>query len=400
MEVQRHPSIVSFVDGLKLCSLLILAIVGVGIGFDEGHRAARFINHSIALVSVLIATALALKLLHASVIIEPESVRNAFNEFFPYSPVIPIVAYSVLDLSLLMRRSGNGTRHLAHERTVARRFLVYCDLPAAVPLTLVSFVTLTGVDLASASDRELLLSGAMAFVVFSHAISSKAVDVYNPHPKEFNSARIRMVAGHLLPERLSRIQISMHKSNCSGEPLRAIVEWLHQSGARSVEFQIADTLHRHNVQWQLGFSAEDADVQARELGDAWIGSNKETLDYAVESFSSIRIVRWDHWIKHGRFGDYLERIRALYESDEEFASTVQMEANDYFIRNKRTITNERMNLALRYLLEEISVTEQCADRELSNEIYPGSQFAPEEYICRAKPKGVRLSYLNYVRIDI
>ena len=201
------------------------------------------------------------------------------------------------------------------------------------------------------------------------------------------------------PKSLARLQISMRSKRCSGQVIREICGKLVQLKVRDVEFQIADTLHRYNSIWQHDLDETQASEHARRIGDEWLDKNQETLLFCCRSFSSVSVKRWDFWIEKKDYRESLKKIESIYETDEDFRKLIDEEVEGYFQSIGRSLTNVRKELSIRYLLEEISVSEMTASEHV-NEIYPGKRFPPEDYLARERKykDELLLSRSNFVSV--
>ena len=75
-----------------------------------------------------------------------------------------------------------------------------------------------------------------------------------------NNLEVNIVSGSLDMTKPARIQVSMFNSHCAGKYLFALSNWVKNNGIQTIEFQISDTLQRHNFTWKYGLDP----AQSRE----------------------------------------------------------------------------------------------------------------------------------------
>jgi hypothetical protein len=192
----------------------------------------------------------------------------------------------------------------------------------------------------------------------------------------------------------------MHNAYCSGEYLYAIVEKLQWEGANSIEFQVADTLQCHNLLWQSKSCPEKAIERSLRTGEEWLVKNFFVLQSSYNFFQSVRVTRWNFWIKQSHFSDIHRSMMLLYDADSEFAECVIADAKDYLIRTGRSVSDDRLNHCVSFLLEEISVTELSARNSPANEVYPGPRPRAEDYLILKKAKDLDLRMNNIPYIEV
>ncbi len=186
---------------------------------------------------------------------------------------------------------------------------------------------------------------------------------------------------HISPELICRIQISMNNKNCSGKHLLKLCKCLKNSNAENIEFQIADTLYRHNISWQSNKNLNDSFSLSIKLGDHWMVQNSQALKYCESNFLKFRVRRWEHWRSQPVVKKLVRAIEKTYCENDGFRKSIDGEINSYFLRTKRNMTKNRFLLSKKFLIEEIAVSEYSANGESCNEIYSGDWLAPEEYLA-------------------
>ena len=197
----------------------------------------------------------------------------------------------------------------------------------------------------------------------------------------------------------TRLQISMFNPNCSGQALTAIVIWLAQQRVSELEFQVSDTLQRHNFEWRKSVKHQVAATLAHNAGEEWLNRNRNAITLSTTLFEKVSIVRWNFWIERKDHKLIEEEFRSLSGTDPEFAKSLEAEVSKYFLKSKRTDQKERREKSLDFLLEEIAVSELSARDYLTNEIYPGQRFLPEEYLISRYGQKYSLSKQNFIHLD-
>lgn len=189
----------------------------------------------------------------------------------------------------------------------------------------------------------------------------------------------------------------MFKKECTGPGLKALViPFMNRESV--IEFQIADTLYRHNLIWQEGVTYEAAYAKSFKLGDNWLSDNDDVIRSCSSSCKNTSVIRWNHWIDSDKFPGILEIIKGYATHDKHFAALLENEVANYFHKVNRRLTPDRKMHALGFLLEEIAVTEQAARNYLTNEIYPGPRLLPEEYLVKIYPNDLIMSQLYFINI--
>jgi hypothetical protein len=178
------PDLVDMVGSCKIVSLLILIYanreIPHAIDIDR-HADVQRLNLGIISLSSLILILMIIKTIvqDYSVMAFPPAgaflVRFFENNSYWIS-TLPIFAYFLLDVFIaFVRRSPEEDRRIATE------FIVFRDLVCALPLALVLLLTELYLFMSPYEDAErtaqLFFSGAIAVILLSSAISSKALDI-------------------------------------------------------------------------------------------------------------------------------------------------------------------------------------------------------------------------------
>jgi len=210
---------------------------------------------------------------------------------------------------------------------------------------------------------------------------------------------VKHVSGVLDPNRLTRIQVSMFNRHCTGTYLTAMVNWLQCTQVAEVEFQVSDTLQRHNFRWKRQKDEVRCQRMASEAGDQWLHENGQTISLSTRIFDKVCITRWEYWLAHPEHRQVEHELRRLMKTDDEFSDAIEREIDQYFLTLKRRCTPERRRAAVDFLLEEIAVSEVSARDGLSNEIYPGPRFIPEVHMQKKYPDRFAVSRANFIHVE-
>lgn len=210
---------------------------------------------------------------------------------------------------------------------------------------------------------------------------------------------MKLVSGNYAKNLPVRFQISIFNSDCSGRFLKGMVNWFLERNTTVIEFQVADTLYRHNLIWQNGISPVDAESESRQLGHRWLHDNEETLQLCKRRCKSVQVKFWDHWITHTDFSTHHNLIKNLIKTDVCFENLVDAEIDSYFKRIRRNATAERRRHARDFLVEEISVTELGSTQYLTNEVYPGPMLEPEAYLVSNYMKELAMHKLHFLGLQ-
>ncbi len=212
--------------------------------------------------------------------------------------------------------------------------------------------------------------------------------------------QVQLKSGEIDPKLPARLQISMFNSYCSGEYLYALCHWLKNQGLTSVEFQVADTLQKHNISWRNKCSTDQALSDAYKTGNDWFSVNAASFKYCYENFSFFCISRWEDWMKHTGFSEAKESLQKLLETDNGFRDAINQEIELYFEKTGRSLSKERRKISQNFLIEEMAVSEISARYWPANEIYPGPRFIPEIYLEESKiGKNFFLTNASFIHVD-
>lgn len=135
-----------------------------------------------------------------------------------------------------------------------------------------------------------------------------------------------------------------------GEKLGATVDLLNRSGFGRVTVAVADTLQRHNLDLDPGRAYQIA----RRRGDQWIARNRPLLDLIT---ADVDILRWDTALSDPHYPRALERVRAAYRADDQYAAAIDSTIDRFVARRGDDLPDEEQVRAScrTYLLEELPI---------------------------------------------
>ena len=177
---------------------------------------------------------------------------------------------------------------------------------------------------------------------------------------------------------VARIGISMNNPKQTGAKFAALIDWL-KPRFDHVILQIADSLHRHNIQAQDNLSEHDAHKASLQLGDAWLTANSP----CINTLNSYEIIRWDQRLQANQFKESYTKIIDLLEKQSDVTIDMQRYINNYAKRKGQATLvslNDAFHSAARnYVAEESAVYMDLFDTEPAAEIYPGSYLPLPEH---------------------
>lgn len=189
--------------------------------------------------------------------------------------------------------------------------------------------------------------------------------------------------------------VSVGQPAHEGQKFLATIEWASKRFAQ-IHVWIADTLHRHNLAYEIKAEPEEALRLSRQAGDAWLARNKPNLDAAGVPLS---VSRWDSWLSDVRFSDALQHINDLYGAHAELRSVVDRDARKYLeraLRHGRVIAAREFILAksVTLILEECAVFCLLLADHPGVDIYPGSELETTRFLRTRRGMDVSSALAN------
>lgn len=185
------PGLVDMVSACKIVSLILLIYANREIPHSidlERNADIQNANFLIVLMSIVVLVMMVVKTIvqDYSLLDTPERGKEVLSFFFRNSywiSALPIFAYFLLDLFIAFFREGSP-----NDRRVAVEFVLFRDLVCAFPLALVLLLTEAYRAFSpipeAAAHAELFFGGAIAVILLSSAISTRALDLLQTRRRE------------------------------------------------------------------------------------------------------------------------------------------------------------------------------------------------------------------------
>jgi len=211
-----------------------------------------------------------------------------------------------------------------------------------------------------------------------------------------------------LAYRHASIEISTTNPRCSGDYLKAQVDWARGRFA-DFQFAIGDTLQLHNYvilgHPDLGIMSEEkARKQCLDEGDAWIDANK-SLIADLATAAPVRLRRWTELLATRRVVENLANLTMLYESDPHTQNLIRRDVLGYVERRHsrmlQVLDESQLARLDRHVLEELAVYQYQVESRNLISIYPGTSqliLRPQNLAASNLPE--QLKARHYVTVDI
>lgn len=169
--------------------------------------------------------------------------------------------------------------------------------------------------------------------------------------------------------------VSVGKEYHERDKLKACLDWM------SVRFKnnhllIADTLQRHNIEYEKGVSQDEAYKLSLEYGEEWLGRNKNIL-----KDRNLEITRWDSLLNDPLFQSFYELANQAYETHIEFTHSIDSSIRNIWDRKFKDLSKDLFKkfheLSKNYLLEECAVISLAEHKKSGIVVYPGSLSVPK-----------------------
>ena len=169
--------------------------------------------------------------------------------------------------------------------------------------------------------------------------------------------------------------------------LPALLEWI-AAHFESCLVIIGDHLCRYNERIFRGLDTPQAGDAALEMGRQYIKNNRHFFEqYPNDKF---QLTGWREHLNSEQFKEANQRLKKLFETNEEFRKAVEKDAFGYINRKSKhgltpaVDTEEAAELSCEYLIEEIAVFSVVSQQGWQVEIYPGPELALLEEIATGK----------------
>ena len=202
------------------------------------------------------------------------------------------------------------------------------------------------------------------------------------------------------------VTLSIGQSVHDGKQLAATINLIDRS-FESVTFALGDTLQRHTLKLVEKKSDLELYEQAKRKGDEWLVNNVQVLSACSIPW---KIIRWNTWLKHKRFSEFLTAVQHKYNVDQEFNQIFNADITQYLARlTKRTplAVNEEdaRKICLSYLQEECAAMLAWVEGKYQFELYAKGRTAAmqatyEQCIKLLHPEFLRPLSLRFTNIHI
>ncbi|MCF6778002.1 tRNA-dependent cyclodipeptide synthase [Thiotrichales bacterium 19X7-9] len=145
--------------------------------------------------------------------------------------------------------------------------------------------------------------------------------------------------------------ISVGKSYCEGEKLSAMIKRINRDAFGKVIILLGDTLQRHNYH---NVKNDDAYKLSLLNGNKWIKENNFRLKDLNMEYD---ILRWDDAIMHVKYAEYRNKLKYIFDSNNEADMLLQQTCYSFMQRNIRTKSENVISYdkVRKYILEELPV---------------------------------------------
>ncbi len=197
--------------------------------------------------------------------------------------------------------------------------------------------------------------------------------------------------------------ISLHSRNHQGEGLDSMVDWANQQGFKRFRIGLSDTLNRFNYAQEHNVPLQEAFAMVALTGDKWLEQNRPILDNLTMPYD---VVRWSHWLTN--HAPEVEENRQIFncalETDSEFLQSVMADVHAFSLRkNGHPETDTaKINISIKYLIEELAVYSVILRELPATTIYPGKQLNCFAYLRDNQPEHLPLaiSKTGFIRLAI
>lgn len=152
------------------------------------------------------------------------------------------------------------------------------------------------------------------------------------------------------------ILVSVGQLAHEAEKLAATIRMVNKSYA-SCAIAVCDSLQRHSLQLDTGYSDNVVHQISNNLGEKWIERNRQ---YFAEISIPCEIFRWDDWLLRKDFLNYQAIINKMYSEDLEFRDSMNKTALNFVKRFQKRQeqplkTKVVRQASINYLIEECAI---------------------------------------------
>lgn len=135
---------------------------------------------------------------------------------------------------------------------------------------------------------------------------------------------------------------------------------------------VCDTLQRYTIAANTGISLEQALVESKKQGAAWLQRNQAAIDTLSIPHE---ILHWDHWRLHSGFPEAKAKVEQLIaenpEVKQKFTQTVDEFCARFLKRNPGAwVTDRFKQMSYEYLVEEAILSLLWLESDYEFEVYP------------------------------
>lgn len=168
--------------------------------------------------------------------------------------------------------------------------------------------------------------------------------------------------------------VSLENSNFVRAKLTAMLEWIVRRFPRCTVL-VGDSIHRITVEAKRQLAPEAALVEALRLGRAFIADEAQVFD-GFRSRTAFSFVTCSEIQGSEAYCDYHTRLRALFDSDATFRSSVESFGLNYHSKNSRHVSDgeraKRIQRSSDYFLEEFAIFSCLRKKGIGVMVYPGT----------------------------
>lgn len=169
----------------------------------------------------------------------------------------------------------------------------------------------------------------------------------------------------------------------SGEKLKALLSLINKN-FNECTIILGDSLQRHNFPFFKEHSKESFEKACNNEGTEWLNQN---FHYFIDELKiPFKIVRWNYFLNHEKYPEFLKKIEELCQNNENYNSILAKTAEEYIDRQSSLASKNKeiYDACYKYLIEEAAA--MC--------IWPEFQSEYEIYISK------RNDLMNLVYQDI
>lgn len=182
--------------------------------------------------------------------------------------------------------------------------------------------------------------------------------------------------------------VSLENSNFTTPKLTSMVKWISRRFARCTVL-IGDSIHRITLESTQGLPPDRARERALELGRRFVEAEERVFDEYRES-TDFTVLTCDEVQAGERYAEFHSKLRAFFDEDEAFRSSVESFGHAYHRKRSYDISDveweKRIRMSNDYFLEEFAIFACLKEQGLPVMVYPGS-FSTLSEIAKGEHQG-------------